>query len=162
MRTSALSLLAAVGLLAGLPLSPLPAQAEPGSGKTLINLDREGIALAGYDPVAYFTDHKAVEGNPAITSRYLGATYRFASKEHQALFESDAPKYVPQFGGYCGYGASRGYPAPVDPEAFVIMNGRLILQNSKSVLERWLKDPDAYLARADSNWPGIVKKHGKP
>lgn len=140
----------------------VPAKAQTVPPKQLVNVDQAGLGIQGFDPVAYFTDQKPVPGHPSFTSRFLGVTYRFASAEHQAMFDAAPPKYAPQFGGYCGYGASRGYPAPIDPEAFTILNGRLILQNSKSVLERWLKDPDGYLAKADANWPSIVEKHGKP
>lgn len=137
----------------------LAAQSEP---RVLQNLDRNGLAIQGYDPVAYFTQGQAVKGNPAITATHDGATYRFASAEHLAAFKADPAKYAPSFGGYCAYGVSRGYAVSIDPEAFTIMNNRLLLQNSKSVLRRWQEDPETHLVKADSNWPGIVEKQGKP
>ncbi len=150
--------LTTVSLAAGPVSTPLPAQ---GNAKTLLNLDNAGVAIKGYDPVAYFTDGKAVKGDPALQVTHEGAIYRFATREHQAMFRDDPARYAPQFGGYCGYGASRGYPADIDPEAFTIMGGRLILQNSKGVLRRWQEDPENFLQKADTNWPGIVDKHGK-
>jgi YHS domain-containing protein len=148
-----------VGLAAGPPAPPLLAQQQ---GKVLLNLDESGVAIRGYDPVAYFTEGKAVKGNPGFSARHEGALYHFATREHLAAFSANPARYAPQFGGYCGYGASRGYPAAIDPEAFTIMDGRLILQNSKSVLRRWQEDPGGYLRKADGNWPAIVEKHGKP
>ncbi len=154
-------------LLAGLGSVPaathVAAQAPaPPPSKMLLNLDRDGVAIQGHDPVAYFTMGKPVKGDPALSATHAGAIYHFASREHRDLFTADPEKYAPQFGGYCGYGASRGYPAKIDPRAFTIMNGRLILQYSLGVLETWMKDPEAYLRKADANWPGIVEKHGKP
>jgi YHS domain-containing protein len=155
-RTLAAAVL--LGLTAGLRPAFLPAQ-EP--GKVLLNLDKSGVAIRGYDPVAYFTEGKPVKGTPALSATHQQATYYFASREHLATFSADPARYVPQFGGYCGYGASRGYPANIDPEAFMIMDGRLILQNSQGVLRRWQEDPESYLRKADANWPAIVAKHGK-
>ena len=129
--------------------------------KTLLNLDKNGLAMQGYDPVAYFTDNKPVKGDSSISSSHNGATYYFASKEHKEAFDKEPEKYEPRFGGYCGYGASRNALAPISPDAFVIVDGRLILQKSKTVLGYWNEDPAANLKKAEANWPGLVEKNGK-
>lgn len=129
--------------------------------KVVVNT-KAGLAMEGYDPVTYFTDAVPTKGNEAFTATYQGATYRFTTAAHRDLFVQEPARYAPQFGGYCGYGASAGHLAPVDPLAYTIMNGRLILQNSKSVLRMWQKEPEARLRLADRNWPGIVEKEGKP
>lgn len=98
------------------------------SAKTLVNVDRSGVAIRGYDPVAYFTDKKAVKGNAQLQSNVGGVIYYFASAENKAAFDADAAKYQPQFGGFCAWAVSRGYTAPIDPNAFQIVNGRLLLQ----------------------------------
>lgn len=139
-----------------------PVLGQGAGPKIVVNKTKQGVALAGYDAVSYFSASAPQKGNSQFTATYLGGTYQFASAENRDLFAQDPLKYAPQFGGYCGYGASRGYVAPVDPEAFTIMNGRLILQNSKSVLELWKKDPEGRLKLADQNWPGIVEREGKP
>ncbi|MBM4188022.1 MAG: hypothetical protein FJ206_12010 [Gemmatimonadetes bacterium] len=138
------------------------AAAQDVPARVVLNKSKQGLALAGYDPVSYFMATGPVRGNPTITATHVGGTYRFASAEHRDLFVANPAKYAPQFGGYCGYGASRGYLAPVDPEAYTIMNGRLVLQNSKSVLALWQKDPEGRLKQADANWPAIVEREGKP
>src|SRR5262245_60087267 len=92
------------------------------AGKTYLNLDRHGVALHGYDPVAYFTQNKAIEGDKRITSSYRGGTYRFASQENKETFEKDPAKYEPQFGGFCGYAVSDNHTADVDPQAFIIQD----------------------------------------
>ncbi len=129
-------------------------------GKTLLNLDKNGIAIQGHDPVAYFTQDAAVKGSADHTATYEGATYHFVSAEHQKLFEANPDKYAPQFGGYCAYGVSINKLFKIDPEAFDIVNGRLILQYDKGVAKKFAKDTEGNLAKADGYWPGLVEKHG--
>jgi YHS domain-containing protein len=130
-------------------------------GKVLVNVDKEGLAIQGYDPVAYFDGGVPTKGDPAITTTHDGATYRFATEEHKKAFESDPAKYAPAFGGFCGYGMSKGYAAKVDPTAFVIQDGHLILQYSKDVSATWAKDPQGLYAKALANWPKVVEQKGK-
>src|SRR3989449_1501138 len=83
----------------------LPAVAQT---KTLLNLDKTGVAIQGYDPVAFFTDSKPVRGKPEFPARHNGALYYFASKDHRELFKGNPAKYEPMFGGHCAYGVSKG------------------------------------------------------
>lgn len=129
--------------------------------KTLLNLDSSGVAIQGYDPVAFFTDHHPVKGKADFTSHADGATYQFASKEHKELFDKDSTKYEPVFGGYCAYGVSRDKLALVDVEAFQIVDGKLILQYSKSIRDSFNEDQKGNLGKANQNWPGLVEKKGK-
>jgi YHS domain-containing protein len=136
----------------------LPALAET---RTLLNLDRSGVAIQGYDPVAFFSEHKPVKGQREFTATHKGAIYRFASQEHLALFKANPGKYEPAFGGYCAYGVSRGKLVEIDVEAFQIVNGRLLLQYSKGVRADFNKDVKGNLAKADAHWPGLLEKQGK-
>jgi len=129
--------------------------------KSLFNLEKSGVAIQGYDPVAFFTDHKPVKGKAAFSMSYQGAIYYFASKEHQELFKSEPSKYEPAFGGYCAYGVSKGKLVEVDVEAFQIVDGRLLLQYSRSVRDTFNKDTKGNLGKADMNWPALVEKNGK-
>ncbi|MBI2682706.1 MAG: hypothetical protein HYX26_05730 [Acidobacteriales bacterium] len=129
--------------------------------KSLLNLDKDGIALQGYDPVAFFTDNKPVKGDPKFVSIYKGATYQFASAEHRDLFNKDPKKYEPQFGGYCAYAVSKGKTAPVEIDAFAIVDGRLLMQYDKDIRDTFAKDSKGNLVKADHNWPGIVADKGK-
>jgi YHS domain-containing protein len=139
-------------------LRALPSVAQ---AKELNNLDGNGLALQGYDPVGFFTDNRPVKGNPQFQSQYHGATYYFASAEHKAAFEKEPAKYEPQFGGFCAYGASRGKTVPIKIEAWQIVNGRLLMQYDLDVKGKFNTDPQGNLSKADKNWPGLVEKLGK-
>lgn len=128
--------------------------------KVLVNRNKDGVALQGYDPVAYFTDSKPVPGKAAISASHEGATYYFASDEHRRLFVADPGKYAPQFGGYCGYAASINKLSPISPEFFQILDGRLVLQHNQKAWDLWNKDLEANLAKANHNWPGLVAHNG--
>src|ERR1700761_2107846 len=126
----------------------LPALAQT---KTLLNLNDDGVAIQGYDPVGFFTDNKPVKGDPKILAKRDGAIYYFASKEHKEMFLKDPMKYEPCFGGYCAYGVSRDKLIEIDVDAFQIMDGKLMLQYSKSVRDKFNADPKGNLAKADAN-----------
>ena len=131
------------------------------AGKQLLNLDRSGLAIQGYDPVAFFTDQHPVRGNSQFQSEYNGAKYYFASMDHKTAFDKDPAKYEPQFGGYCAYGVSHGARAPIKIEAWQIVNGRLLMQYDLGVKDDFNKDQQGTLKKADQNWPGLVEKYGK-
>jgi len=129
--------------------------------KTLLNLDKTGVAIQGYDPVAFFTDNKPVKGDEKFLVKHGGAIYFFASKEHRDLFKADPAKYEPVFGGYCAYGVSRNKLVEIDVDAFQIVDGKLLLQYSKGVRDDFNKDTKGNLTKADANWPALVAKKGK-
>ena len=129
--------------------------------KTLLNLDKTGVAIQGYDPVAFFTDSKPVKGDQKFLIKHDGAIYFFASKEHKDLFKADPAKYMPEFGGYCAYGVSRNKLVEIDVNAFQIVDGKLLLQYSKGVRDDFNKDPKGNLAKAAANWVGLLEKNGK-
>lgn len=128
--------------------------------KLLLNLDRDGVAIQGHDPVAFFTDSRPTKGDPTIRSTYNGAIYWFASSEHKALFDANPAKYEPQFGGWCAYAASINTLSPIEPEFWEIVDGRLLLQHNQKAWDLWHKDPTANLTKADRNWPGLIEKNG--
>ncbi len=141
-----------------LALLALPAFAQT---KTLLNLDKTGVAIQGYDPVAFFTDHKPAKGSEKFVAKQDGAIYLFASKEHQDLFKENPAKYEPEFGGYCAYGVSRNKLVEVDVDAFQIVDGKLLLQYSKGVRDDFNRDQAGNLSKANANWTGLVAKKGK-
>lgn len=116
------------------------------------NVSFQGLAIQGYDPVAYFTDGKPVPGDPGITAIHDSATYQFASAEHKAAFEADPARYVPQYGGYCAYAAAQGAKASIEPEQFTVVDDKLYLNYNADVRKRWLQDQAGYISKADAWW----------
>ncbi len=114
------------------------------------------VAIQGYDPVAYFEDSAAVPGKKDITHEWNGAVWQFASTAHRDLFAADPEKYAPQYGGYCAYAASKGKIANGDAEAWTVWEGKLYLNYSKKVRERWSTDIPGNVAKADTNWPRLL------
>jgi YHS domain-containing protein len=120
-----------------------------------VNTDKSGIAIGGYDPVAYFTQTKALKGTPQITASHGTATYYFASTANRDAFLANPDKYAPVYGGYCAYGVAHGHKVSVDPEAFRVVDDKLYLNYSKGVQQRWIADIPGNIAKADSNWPKL-------
>jgi hypothetical protein len=111
--------------------------------------------------VAFFTEGKPTHGDPGVTSNYKGATYLFSSKAHKSQFDANPSKYVPRFGGYCAYGVALGALFPVDINTWQIRDGNLYLNLNPAIADEFGKGPDKFIARADGNWPGLVKKYGR-
>ena len=144
--------LAGAALLAlAVSLSPVVAGAQE------LNVNHSGVAISGYDPVAYFTTASAVKGSPEITVTEAGATYRFSTTTNRDAFLANPARYLPVYGGYCAYGVAHGHKVDVDPEAFRVVDNKLYLNYSKGVQQLWLKEPEVRIRRADENWPNLHK-----
>jgi YHS domain-containing protein len=128
--------------------------------KTLVNKNDGGLALQGFDPVAFFTEGKPVQGRASITSDYEGATYRFATEQDRAAFVNEPAKYAPAFGGYCAMGVAYEHLIPVKIETWQILDGRLILNRNLDVKAEFDKNHAGNLGKADANWPGLLEKNG--
>lgn len=116
----------------------------------------DGVAIRGYDPVAYFDEKGPVKGSSEFQTTFEDGVFQFASAENKALFDADPARYAPQFGGYCAYAVSRGYTAPIDPEAWSIHDGKLYLNFSKSVRTLWAANKKGNIQAADENWPSVL------
>lgn len=117
-----------------------------------INKDADDLAILGYDTVAYFTNGRPVKGSPDFEYVWQDARWRFASAEHRTLFVGDPDRYAPQFGGFCTGGMGFGRLAPIDPEAWVIVDGRLYLHYDKEGRDDTVADPKAHIATAAERW----------
>lgn len=116
----------------------------------------DGFAIGGYDPVAYHTENRPVKGDAALSLRWQGAEWLFASAENRAAFEADPMRYAPQYGGYCAFAVSQGYTAKTEPDAFSVVEGRLYLNYSRRVRKMWERDVPGHIASANKNWPSLV------
>jgi hypothetical protein len=115
-----------------------------------------GVAIEGYDPVAYFTESRPMKGSQEFAHEWLAATWHFDSAEHRELFAAQPVKYAPQYGGHCALGTAFGESTVnIDPEAWSIVDGKLYLQYSKDGREEWEQDRANRIAEADRKWPEI-------
>ncbi len=115
-----------------------------------------GGAIRGYDPVAYHTEKKPVEGKRAHRLEWKGATWYFASAENREMFEGNPEKYAPKYGGYCAWAVSQGYTASIDPDAWSLVDGALYLNYSLGVRDQWSQDIPGNIAKGDTNWPKLL------
>jgi hypothetical protein len=111
-----------------------------------------GVAIKGYDPVAYFLQHKAVEGSDNYIFDWSGSKWKFMSQSNLDSFKLAPEKYAPQYGGYCAYGCSEGHKAPTDPDAWTIADNKLYLNYSLKVKELWIKDTTSRIRAANEYW----------
>ncbi len=124
------------------------------------NLEK-GVAIKGYDPVAYFTSNKAIKGKGNITASVEGVTYNFATSANKDAFIKSPKKFEPEYGGWCAYAmGSSGEKVEIDPETFKIVNGKLYLfYNSlfNNTLPKWNKEEATLKSKADKNWINTFK-----
>ena len=139
-------------LLAGPLHAGVPGSASP------INVDAQGLALRGFDPVAYFEDGKPTRGAENFSASFDGARYLFASESHRKLFLENPKKYLPEYGGFCAVGTSFGEKVDVDPETGKIVNGKLYVNNGPKAQEIFDHDTRNTITRANQNWPRVKDK----
>ena len=159
MKTKPLIALVVAGLI-GLSA---PALAGPeintATGAVLVNgKPAPGLAVHGFDVVAYFTDEKPVQGDAKFAHVHNDATYRFASKANLNAFKANPAKYEPAYGGYCAYGVSVGAKFDGDPRYWKIVDGRLYLNLDAGIQQAWLKDVPGAIKKAEKNWPKLAAK----
>lgn len=116
------------------------------------------LAIEGYDPVAYFTQNKAVKGSKQYKFEWMDANWHFSSAENMALFKAAPEKYAPQYGGYCAYAVSQNTTAGIKPELFTLHDGKLYLNYNRSINKKWRADRDQYIIDADRYWPLLLEK----
>jgi hypothetical protein len=133
--------------------------AAPALAGELVNKDGDNIAIKGYDPVAYFTEGRPVPGRSAFEHEWQNAIWRFASAAHRELFASAPDKYAPRYGGFCAGAMALGFKSPIDPEAWVIVDGRLYLNYDKGGRNEFAAEPAPQIAKADANWERLGKVH---
>jgi hypothetical protein len=119
--------------------------------------DEPRLAISGYDPVAYFTEAKPVPGVAEFEYVWHDARWRFATSAHRDLFTGDPDRYAPQYDGYCSNGMrkGKGHKDRVNPEAWVIVDGKLYLMHTMASRESWLENVTEHIKLGDQNWPTV-------
>ena len=125
--------------------------------KGLFGYEHNGIAIRGYDTVAYFTQSKPVEGKDEFSTNWSDATWKFSSQEHLELFVANPEKYAPQYGGYCAYGVAQMNLVKIEPEEWTIIDDKLYLNFNTKLNKLWKKDTDGYIKTADSLFEKLLK-----
>lgn len=131
------------------------AQVDSGKRVKQYNL-KTSVAIQGYDPVAYFTQNKAIAGSKNFSHTHQGVVYYFATKANLEAFKHNADKYEPQYGGWCAYAmGATGEKVEVDPETFKLLDGKLYLFYNRfftNTLPKWNKEEMALKNKANANW----------
>ncbi len=123
--------------------------------QTTTYYNTNGIAIKGYDVVAYFLQNKAVEGNDNFSFEWSGSKWKFSSQSNLDSFKVNPAKYAPQYGGYCAYGCSENHKSPTELNAFTIIDNKLYLNYNLKVKEFWIKDTVNRIKAADKNWTSL-------
>lgn len=126
-----------------------------------LNVDANGIALKGFDPVSYFLPSGPVAGKAEIFAKHGGATYQFSSLQNRDTFAANPAKYIPAYGGFCAMGVALEQKLDVDPQLWRVVDGKLYLNVHKGAQTRWLEDVKGNLAKADKNWLRLKDKAPK-
>jgi len=127
-------------------------------------LDTTGFAVSGYDVVSYFdltqastgqSQPEPLPGSAAITADYNGARFAFASEANRARFLADPAAFVPQYDGHCAYGVAQGGKVPGNPLLWRIVDGKLYLNITRTVVGFWESDIPGNLQLSEANWPAL-------
>ena len=116
-----------------------------------------GLALSGFDPVAYFTDASPVQGRREYEYTLRAVTWRFRNEGNRAAFVANPDVYTPQLGGYDAVSAARGVAAPGHPALFLIHERRLYLFYTPETRDEFAADPQGVWTRALGRWPEVLK-----
>jgi len=129
--------------------------------EVFISDSAKGIAINGYDPVAYHTEGKAMKGTAEWKYEHEGATYKFSSEANKKAFKAEPAKFAPAFGGWCTVGASKGKKVATQPELFAIVDGTLYLNSSDGAHNLFKKDKPGTIETAETNWVEIESTPAK-
>lgn len=127
-------------------------------GVGLVDTTADGLAVRGFDTVAYYTAETAVNGDPKYSFVWRGATWYFSSEENMETFKARPEAYAPQFGGYCSYAVSHGYTADGDPQQWKVVDGKLYLNYNQRAKEAWEREQDKLIKEGETNWAEFQKK----
>lgn len=144
-------------LIGGIALSMTIAGASLAAGVD-VNASNTGLAMQGFDPVAYFNVGEPTKGDYRITAVYNDATYWFSSEENKATFEGNPEAYAPAYGGFCAFGTAMGFKFDGDPNYWKIVDDKLYLNLSETIQTRWQEDIPGFIVSADTNWDDIAEK----
>jgi len=121
----------------------------------IVSNHNNGLAISGFDPVAYFIDRAATPGEEAFELTFGGVVWRFHNASNRAAFVLDPDVYMPRFGGYDPTGVARGVAVPGDPRQWIIVGDRLYLFHSADARSAFAADAEQTIATAGRRWPQV-------
>ena len=151
--------------LAGLALALTLPMSMAAAGEQYV--DRTGYAVSGYDVVAYHSleqspvgqaKARAVPGNASIVAEWNGAKWAFSTEQNKQTFLANPEAYAPQYDGHCAYGVAEGAKVAGNPHLWRIVDGKLFLNITKKIDDRWERDIAGYIETADSKWNRLERK----
>ena len=144
-------------LMALLAWGGISAPWTPAAGAPLQVNAQTGLAISGFDPVAYFTDHKANLGRPDLELSVNGAVWRFGNWANRAAFKAHPEVYTPRFGGFDPVAIARGASVPGHPQVWAVVSERLYLFYDESARAAFMADPGRAVAAAERRWPEVAR-----
>jgi YHS domain-containing protein len=159
-RKSRQAFAAALGLaLLGSILAPSGARAAT-DDRTVVNVN-SGLAISGFDPVAYFTDGKPTFGRADLELSRGGVVWRFCNEGNRAAFSEHSDVYMPRFGGYDPVAVARGASVPGHPTFWAVVGGGLYLFYSDKARAAFIADPGRIIETAERKWPKVARTIGR-
>ncbi len=148
--------MAFIALWASLVIQALPPFAAEAATTERVIVNRyTGLAIEGFDPVAYFVDARPMVGLPDFEASQAGAVWRFRNEGNRASFVAHPDIYGPQFGGYDPIDLARGVTYAGNPRLWLIIAERLYLFGHEESRDAFAADPERFLREAGSRWPRI-------
>lgn len=154
-KAVAAAIVAAVLILVGLALAPAPIRAA--TTERVVTNRHTGLAIDGFDPVAYFVDGTPLLGRAGLEHRFAGVGWRFRNEGNRAAFAANPEVYAPRFGGYDPTAVARGVGVPGDPRLWLVTGERLYLFYTPAARDAFAADADEASAAADWNWPAVQR-----
>ena len=140
-------------------VAPAPGGPSAATSAVWVVVDpNSGLAISGFDPVAYFTDGAPQQGKGELEQAFAGTVWRFRSEGNRAAFIADPEVYMPRFGGYDPVGLARGVAVAGNPRLWLISEQRLYLFYTAETQQEFVNDRDRVIATADSEWPRLQQK----
>jgi hypothetical protein len=129
-----------------------------GDPQKMINSGPDGVAIKGYDTVAYFTENQSIQGKSDFAYSWRDVEWHFTNSNHRNLFIADPERYAPQYGGFCANAMSKGKVAIADPEAWTIVDEKLYIKFNFVSRDKWRKDIASRIKKADKNWANLQQE----
>ncbi len=151
-RIAAAVLLVSLAIVSAMAAEPINTLEKSG----FFGYEPSGVAIRGFDTVAYFTDDKPVEGSDKFTTEWQGAIWKFASQEHLDMFRENSGKYAPQYGGYCAYGVAQDSLVKIEGDNWTIVDDKLYLNYDDNLQEKWEKDIYGFIEEANNKFEPLL------